>query len=249
MLSLSSTPCEATWPAFTKHTGARHRRRLRRPPRRLRVKYPSAPREWPWQWTLPASRHYMDEATGQLRRHQVHETVVQRAVRSAPRAIGATKPITPPSCATARDPPPGGRLRHPDHARAPRPQGREHHDDLHPRPQPRPPRRPQPPRRTMTEPMSIFPVALGTLLELATPRRCPTSWPSLSKTSGDLEWLRRCRVSQGMTRAKPLFRGMRDMVRSSIQSWAAWQLSALIADFSSVWRPGRTQTSLPTSWR
>ena len=29
-------------------------------PDALRVKYPSAPREWPWQWVFPATRHYVD---------------------------------------------------------------------------------------------------------------------------------------------------------------------------------------------
>jgi len=61
----------------------------------LRVKYPSAPRDWPWQWVFPAARHYKDAATGERRRHHVHETVVQRAVRSAARATGVTKPVTP----------------------------------------------------------------------------------------------------------------------------------------------------------
>jgi hypothetical protein len=61
----------------------------------LRVKYPSAPREWPWQSVFPAARHYKDAATGERRRHHVHETVIQRAVRSATRATGATKPVTP----------------------------------------------------------------------------------------------------------------------------------------------------------
>jgi hypothetical protein len=28
------------------------------------VKYPSAPREWPWQWIFPARRHYVDAASG-----------------------------------------------------------------------------------------------------------------------------------------------------------------------------------------
>ena len=64
-------------------------------PDALRAKYPSAPREWPWQWLFPATRHYTDPATGERRRHHLHETVIQRAVRRAARAAGVPKPVTP----------------------------------------------------------------------------------------------------------------------------------------------------------
>jgi hypothetical protein len=43
-------------------------------------KYPNAGREWAWQWVFPATRIYRDLATGQRRRHHLHETVLQRAV-------------------------------------------------------------------------------------------------------------------------------------------------------------------------
>ncbi len=45
-------------------------------PDALRQKYPSAPREWRWQWVFPATRHYKDMATGEVRRHHLHETVI-----------------------------------------------------------------------------------------------------------------------------------------------------------------------------
>ena len=64
-------------------------------PDALRVKYPSAPREWPWQWVFPATRHYDDPATGERRRHHLHETVIQRAVRRAALAASVPKPVTP----------------------------------------------------------------------------------------------------------------------------------------------------------
>jgi integron integrase len=64
-------------------------------PDALRVKYPSAPREWPWQWVFPATRHYVDRATGERRRHHLHETVIQRAVRPAALAAGIPKPVSP----------------------------------------------------------------------------------------------------------------------------------------------------------
>lgn len=66
-------------------------------PDALRVKYPSASREWPWQWLFPATRHYVDRDTGERRRHHLHETVIQRAVRSAALAAGIPKPVSPHS--------------------------------------------------------------------------------------------------------------------------------------------------------
>ena len=64
-------------------------------PDALRIKYPSAPREWPWQWLFPATRHYVDPAAAERRRHHLHETVIQRAVRRAALAVGIPKPVTP----------------------------------------------------------------------------------------------------------------------------------------------------------
>lgn len=46
-------------------------------------KYPNAGREWGWQWVFPATRWYRDRTTGQIRRHHLHETVLQRAVKQA----------------------------------------------------------------------------------------------------------------------------------------------------------------------
>lgn len=64
-------------------------------PEALCRKYPSAPREWTWQWIFPATRAYTDGETGEIRRHHLHETVVQREVRRAARAAGIAKPATP----------------------------------------------------------------------------------------------------------------------------------------------------------
>ena len=52
-------------------------------PSALARKYPNAGREWPWQWVFPATRIYVERATGQHRRHHLHESVLQRAVREA----------------------------------------------------------------------------------------------------------------------------------------------------------------------
>ena len=63
-------------------------------PGSLARKYPDAGREWAWQWVFPATRQYVDGATGARRRHHLHETVVQRAVKEAARAAGLTRPAT-----------------------------------------------------------------------------------------------------------------------------------------------------------
>ena len=62
-------------------------------------KYPRAEWEWGWQWVFPATRYYRDERTGHWRRHHLHESVVQRAVKEAVRASRIAKPA---SCHTFR---------------------------------------------------------------------------------------------------------------------------------------------------
>ncbi|MEP6654572.1 MAG: integron integrase [Myxococcales bacterium] len=64
-------------------------------PEALRRKYPAAPREWPWQWVFPATRAYVDAATGENRRHHLHETVVQKEIRRAARVARIPKHVTP----------------------------------------------------------------------------------------------------------------------------------------------------------
>jgi integron integrase len=65
----------------------------------LARKYPNAGREWAWQWVFPATRFYVDRETGQRRRHHLHESVLQRAVRDAVRLAGIPKRAT---CHTLR---------------------------------------------------------------------------------------------------------------------------------------------------
>jgi integron integrase len=57
-------------------------------------KYPSAKWEWSWQWVFPAKRTYHDTETGERRRHHIHESVLQRAVKEAVRKSGITKPAS-----------------------------------------------------------------------------------------------------------------------------------------------------------
>jgi integron integrase len=64
-------------------------------PTALLRKYPNAGREWVWQWVFPATRIYRDRLTGQLRRHHLHESVLQRAMRDACRRAGLAKRASP----------------------------------------------------------------------------------------------------------------------------------------------------------
>jgi len=52
-------------------------------PLALERKYPRAAFEWGWQWVFPATRHYTDPVSGRRRRHHLHESVLQKAVREA----------------------------------------------------------------------------------------------------------------------------------------------------------------------
>ena len=60
----------------------------------LARRLPNAGRELSWQWVFPATRSYVDRETGQRRRHHLHETVLQRAVREAALAAGMRKRVT-----------------------------------------------------------------------------------------------------------------------------------------------------------
>jgi integrase len=66
--------------------GASRRHRAQVPVRRTRVGV---------AWVFPATPSYVDRETGQSRRHHLHETVIQRAVRAALRAAGIAKMASP----------------------------------------------------------------------------------------------------------------------------------------------------------
>jgi len=68
-------------------------------PDALKRKYPNAGREWAWKWVFPATRIYVERPTGERRRHHLHESVLQRAVKDAVRRAGIAKPA---SCHTFR---------------------------------------------------------------------------------------------------------------------------------------------------
>ena len=63
-------------------------------PGALSRKLPNASKSWPWQWAFPATRHYQDRSTGELRRHHLHQTVLQRAFHAAVREARISKPAS-----------------------------------------------------------------------------------------------------------------------------------------------------------
>jgi integron integrase len=63
-------------------------------PHALERKYPNAGRELAWQFLLPASHPGRDPRTGVRRRHHIHESAVQRTMKSAVRASGVLKPAS-----------------------------------------------------------------------------------------------------------------------------------------------------------
>jgi site-specific recombinase XerD len=47
------------------------------------------------QWLFPAARHFREGQPGRQLRHHLHETVIQRAVRTAALNANITKLVTP----------------------------------------------------------------------------------------------------------------------------------------------------------
>jgi len=60
----------------------------------LAQKYPTAPREWLWQYVFPAASHSEDPRTGLIRRHHVDEGAMQKAVRHAAQQTDIAKHVT-----------------------------------------------------------------------------------------------------------------------------------------------------------
>jgi integron integrase len=64
-------------------------------PGALRVKWPTAGREWAWQWVFPSAEISVDPESGVKRRHHVTDAAVQRAIKTAAAKAGVVKRVTP----------------------------------------------------------------------------------------------------------------------------------------------------------
>jgi integron integrase len=62
-------------------------------PEAIERKIPTVSRSWGWQWVFPATSRYK-EPTGVQRRHHLHESVLQRAVKQAASEAGLDKRVT-----------------------------------------------------------------------------------------------------------------------------------------------------------
>jgi integron integrase len=64
-------------------------------PDALARKYPNADREWGWQYVFPSSQLSQDPRSRVTRRHHMHESSLQKAVKEAARLAGIIKPVGP----------------------------------------------------------------------------------------------------------------------------------------------------------
>ena len=61
----------------------------------LARKFPTAGRDWGWQYVFPADRRARDPRTGITRRHHISDQSFQRAMKQAVRDAGIVRPATP----------------------------------------------------------------------------------------------------------------------------------------------------------
>lgn len=68
-------------------------------PPEVKMKYPNAGREWPWQYVFPAANLSRDPVSERVMRHHIQEDNLQRAMKAAVRRAGLSKEAT---CHTLR---------------------------------------------------------------------------------------------------------------------------------------------------
>jgi site-specific recombinase XerD len=58
-------------------------------------KYPRFAVEWPWYYVFPARKRCAHPRTGEIVRHHLHESAVQKEIKRAAREAGILKRVTP----------------------------------------------------------------------------------------------------------------------------------------------------------
>ncbi|MCP5206756.1 MAG: integron integrase [Hahellaceae bacterium] len=62
-------------------------------------KYGKSDKQWVWQYVFPSAKHSVDPKSGAVRRHHIHESTLQKAVRTVSRKVEISKRV---SCHTFR---------------------------------------------------------------------------------------------------------------------------------------------------
>jgi integron integrase len=63
-------------------------------PDALTRKYPNASTDWGWQFVFPQLKRWVNPKTGEQGRHHIDESIIQKAIKTAVRAAGISKPAT-----------------------------------------------------------------------------------------------------------------------------------------------------------
>lgn len=63
-------------------------------PEALDRKYPTAVKEWPWQYVFPSSRLAVDPRSNRVGRHHIHENSLQKAVKDAAAKCGLPSTVS-----------------------------------------------------------------------------------------------------------------------------------------------------------
>ena len=63
-------------------------------PHALARKYPTAARQWGWQYVFPSRKRATDPRSGIVRRHHLDPSVVNKAIKRATRKLGLTKRVS-----------------------------------------------------------------------------------------------------------------------------------------------------------
>jgi integrase len=66
-------------------------------PNALERKYPNAGKEWQWQWVFASQKLSVDPRSRTIRRHHLHPSNLQRAIKRATKRANISKKITVPT--------------------------------------------------------------------------------------------------------------------------------------------------------